>query len=181
MSNWTFWEWVAYTIMFVAAVIIAADQGVKLAPDLLQNLTGIICTPYWAFAPLGLILLATAILMGREFGWLGVKTAKNQFIFHDTPPHIVVAKKTFTNERILLDGHAYRNCTFENVTFVFNGTSPFEFSRNKINGTMRFASDNPSVQGTFNWFRGFGLINQVEFTNDSGSIIEPPKPPPRSA
>jgi hypothetical protein len=71
MSNWTFWEWVAYAIMFVAAILIAADQGIKLAPELLQRLNGLIASPYWAFAPLALILLATGIFVSREFKLIG--------------------------------------------------------------------------------------------------------------
>jgi hypothetical protein len=31
---------------------------------------------------------------------------------------------TFTNERVVLDGNDYRNCTFTNCHMVFNGTAP---------------------------------------------------------
>jgi hypothetical protein len=27
MSRWTYWEWIAYSGLFVAAILIAADQG----------------------------------------------------------------------------------------------------------------------------------------------------------
>jgi hypothetical protein len=73
MRHWTFWEWVAYIGLSIAAIIIAADQGVKLAPELLQRFSGMITSPFWAFAPLALIILATVILIGREIGWIGPK------------------------------------------------------------------------------------------------------------
>jgi hypothetical protein len=75
MAKWTFWEWVAYAVLFLAAIIIAADEGVKLAPDLLPAMKGILGSPWWAFSPLALILFATAILVGREMDWIGKKPA----------------------------------------------------------------------------------------------------------
>jgi hypothetical protein len=71
MADWGFWEWVAYAVLFVAAIILAADQGIKLAPDLSGSLRWLLASPWWAFAPLALILLATGILVSRELGWLG--------------------------------------------------------------------------------------------------------------
>jgi hypothetical protein len=73
MAKWTFWEWVAYAVLFVAAIIVAADQGVKLAPDLASSTAGILHSPWWAFSPVALILLATVILISREIGWIGAK------------------------------------------------------------------------------------------------------------
>jgi hypothetical protein len=73
MMRWTFWEWVAYAILFVAAVLLAIDQGIKLSPELFPKVHDLISTPYWAFAPLALLLLATTILIGRELGWLGLR------------------------------------------------------------------------------------------------------------
>jgi hypothetical protein len=122
-------------------------------------------------------MFAGVFLFGLAAGLLASGARKSnladKFIFRDIPPDIVVSKKKFANERILLDGHSYRECTFDNVTFGFNGTRPFGFMRNTVNGTMRFASDNPAVSGAFTLLRGFGVLNHVEFHNESGSIIEP--------
>jgi hypothetical protein len=73
MAKWTFWEWVAYAVLFFAAIVIAIDQGVKLAPDLASSAGSILASPWWAFSPLVLILLATAILVSREMGWIEAK------------------------------------------------------------------------------------------------------------
>jgi hypothetical protein len=89
MSRWTVWEWIAYTGLFVAAIIIAADQGVKLSPPLFEKFSRIIRSLYWAFAPLTLILLSTAILCSIEFGWIGSsleETAELQLRFYQGRP-----------------------------------------------------------------------------------------------
>jgi hypothetical protein len=38
MRHWTFWEWIAYAALSVAALIIAADTGFKGAPDVMARL-----------------------------------------------------------------------------------------------------------------------------------------------
>jgi len=67
VTKWTFWEWVAYAALFVAAMIIAADQAIKMEPDLRQRLEIVVANPIWAFAPIALILLATGIFIGRNW------------------------------------------------------------------------------------------------------------------
>ena len=71
MRHWTFWEWLAYACLLVGAVIIAADTGLRLAPDLAAKLPDLAHEPAWGFAPLSLMLLATAVLAARAFGWVG--------------------------------------------------------------------------------------------------------------
>jgi len=51
MRHWTFWEWVAYAGIFVAALIIAADTGFRLAPDVMANLPAFFHSAWWGFAP----------------------------------------------------------------------------------------------------------------------------------
>ena len=38
LRHWTFWEWVAYVALFVAALIVAADTGFKESPDVMARL-----------------------------------------------------------------------------------------------------------------------------------------------
>jgi hypothetical protein len=122
-----------------------------------------------------LVLFSTWLLIAVRMGWLGRSDQK--FAFRDGPPDTVISKKIFTNERVVLDGKAFRDCTFENVTYVFNGTRPFALSKNHFNGRIQVASDNPSIQGTFIWLRGLGLLrSEIDFRNESGSIVEPPTP-----
>jgi hypothetical protein len=75
MADWTFWEWIAYTTMLVAAIVLAADQGIKLAPEMTNYVPAFISSPLWAFAPLALLMIGTAILIGQGFGWFGHRLA----------------------------------------------------------------------------------------------------------
>jgi len=69
MRHWTFWEWVAYACLLLGAVILAADTGLKVAPDLARHFS-FIESPFWGFAPLALVVAATIIFVANEFGWL---------------------------------------------------------------------------------------------------------------
>lgn len=69
MRHWTFWEWVAYLCLLFSAVILAADTGLKIAPELTPY-APFIANPWWGFAPLGLLLIGTIILVANELGWL---------------------------------------------------------------------------------------------------------------
>ena len=52
---------------------------------------------------------------------------------HPYQPTVIVGK-TFHNQEVLLDGYAYESCTFVNVTFVYNGTTPLQFAGNHVEG-----------------------------------------------
>jgi hypothetical protein len=187
MSKWGFWDWVAYTVIFIAAAMLAADTGFKSSPTLMERIPTFFQSTWWGFTPLALVLAATVILLLRGFGFIGHSEPKQQFLFDKSPPSIVVAHKTFMNERIPLDGYIYSDCTFENVTFVYNGTRPTNFTGNRIVGRFRYATDNPSIDGAMAMLRGLGLLsNAVDFRAAPGSIVEfpriqpgaPPSPPP---
>ena len=89
---------------------------------------------------------------------------------------VVKQGQRFVNQRVLLDGFYYYKCTFENVTFIYNGVTPLKFSGNTISGTMAFGSDNPSVQSAFTLFYVFRLIKEdmrFSIENSVHSHIEP--------
>jgi hypothetical protein len=67
MRHWTFWEWVAYGALFIAAMVVAADTGVRISPELAVHLPPFIHGVIWGTAPLAFVLLATTILVLREF------------------------------------------------------------------------------------------------------------------
>lgn len=93
---------------------------------------------------------------------------------HPYQPTSVVGK-AFRNERVILDGKSYSHCIFENVTFVYNGTTTIQFSNNKILGSAWYASDNPAVLGTLGWMRGFGLVKDGVIIDAGINIIETPQ------
>ena len=186
MSSWGFWEWVAYAMLLVAALILAADQGLKLAPDLMSKMTSIVSSPIWAFAPLGLILVATGILVGREFGWLGASKAPTSMetSFQKWPdPYtpITVFGKKFRNESVKLDGYSYMDCDFFNVTFVYNGTTAIQFVHNNVYGVPAFHSDNPAVSGTMAMAKAFQLMkDNVRVELPPGNTIGDPLKEPNT-
>jgi hypothetical protein len=67
MRHWTFWEWVAYVALFVAALIIAVDTGFRESPDVMARLPEFFHSEWWGFAPAVLVVAATIILLLREF------------------------------------------------------------------------------------------------------------------
>jgi hypothetical protein len=154
MSRWNNWEWIAYFQLFVAAILIAADQGVKFAPGLTQQFHVVMASPYWAFAPLVFVILATLILLGSEFGVLG-KTTTNpgDNAWDDNFKFERVYNRKFANESVSLDGRHFINPIFDNVTFFYQGTAPV-FMENPTyllhNGKMesRLASRNKVVTMT---------------------------------
>jgi hypothetical protein len=116
MSRWTFWEWVAYATIFVAAIIIAANEGVHLAPALFERFSGVVSSPYWAFAPLVLIVLGTLILIAHELGWprghsrpgetlaTGSRESEPQLftVEHVVPAYKVVSEKEYFDITVTL-------------------------------------------------------------------------------
>lgn len=71
MSDWRFWDWVAYAILFVAAMIIAIDTGIRLSPVTWPHIPEFLHSGWWGFAPLALLIIATLILLARGLGWIG--------------------------------------------------------------------------------------------------------------
>jgi hypothetical protein len=175
MRDWVFWEWVAYSALFVAAIITAADQGVKLSSEMLSRFSVLIGSPYWAFAPLMLVLLATGILFSYEMGWIG-SGKQPKFAFSNKPATEIVQDRQFNNERVVIDGKSFRNCKFTNVTFVYNGTASFDLIGTDIYGSRWFSSDNPAIIGTVILLKGIGFNPEVaELNAPPGIHVEPPK------
>jgi hypothetical protein len=82
-----------------------------------------------------------------RFKWLG-----------DNPQNNHVVGRRFVNERVLVDDTSFADCTFQNVTFVYNGTGTFSLSHNDIHG-FNFDSDNPAVLGAIYLMCGLRALN----------------------
>lgn len=126
----------------------------------------------WTFLALGLALLATSwisLWKSRRTKW---RTAC-----------VLVTNKRFINERVPLDGREYSHCDFNNVTFSYNGISPFRFHDNRISGRIQFSSENPAVLTTFGILDGLGgLPPDFDLRSDSSMRMERAKvisPPDR--
>ena len=69
-----------------------------------------------------------------------------------------ITGRTFRNEQVPLDNHAYTDCTFVNVTFAYNGSSPAQLTNNKIGGSVMFTTENPAVFNTLAVLKGLGFL-----------------------
>lgn len=173
MPSWDFWGWLAYASIFSSALIQAIREWRK---DMNPNwFSKFFSKTLWAYAPLVLILLSAVIFITKELGWIGhpVKDTNNVQLVKWTEPYrpISVTGKKFINEKILLDGYAYDHCTFTNVTFVYNGTTPIMLSNCQQNGLTILSSENLSVMTTVAWlqyFVGFPEKVKVEWP---GNVI----------
>lgn len=63
-------------------------------------------------------------------------------------PRDTVKNRVFRNTEVIMDGKSFVDCTFENVTFQYNGTAPVDMIGNKIIGTRVISSKNPGIQMT---------------------------------
>ena len=79
------------------------------------------------------------------------------FEWHGDQPFDYIANHSYENQTVPLDGKSYRFCVFHNVSFLFNGTAPFEFDHNQVTGNHLIRTDNPAVMATAAVAIGFGL------------------------
>ncbi len=86
----------------------------------------------------------------------------------------IIQDKKFYNEKVILDGHSYIGCVFENVTFEYLGKVPFDFSHNTITGNYQLSCKGDPLNAmitilkTFNYFKPEILFHNK---NDSASEI----------
>jgi len=108
---------------------------------------------------LGLVIALTGVI----WQWRGGLTIYNSIQTHPlnwpnpyNPKQII--NQTFENQEVVLDGFSYIDCTFHNVTFVYNGTTPIQFNNNKVDGIVRYRTDSQPVSGAIAWMKGFNLM-----------------------
>jgi hypothetical protein len=101
-----------------------------------------------------------------KYKWLG-----------DTPPSSLVSDRFFDDEEVPLDGKSYINCTFTNVTFVYDGTAPMVFSHNSVFGGFKIKSNNPSVEASLIFLYGFGVLKIPIVKSGTHTPLEHIEPP----
>jgi hypothetical protein len=77
--------------------------------------------------------------------------------FREDYPLKEIRGKTFQNETVQIDGNAFVDCTFDNVTFRFDGKAPFRFTTDHFPPHSKFniTSNNPVVIATMELMNGF--------------------------
>lgn len=116
---------------------------------------------------IGLIIFGGLIASGTSLYFNLVRQCPYSYDYSQQRERIV--GRRFANEVIILDGHSYDHCSFENVTFKYNGTRPFDLTNNDIRGVVRLQSDNPAVGATAVMLKGLGL------TPETFEIMEGPE------
>ena len=166
-QRWDLWKSVAYTGISIVAVIVAYEATRQaVAPDVAGAFPPIVGS--WGDVwPLALLLLVGGTILSlQRFGVLPYRKGRSpslpksySFAWTGADARVIpVVGRKFLNETVLLDGHAYSGCTFENVTFLYNGTAIYQFHQNEITGSIIFASASPVVEATFVFLQGLDML-----------------------
>jgi hypothetical protein len=100
------------------------------------------------------LVCALALVVGLIAGRMGLvgqspNTLSTANFRADFPLH-QIREKTFKNETVELDGNSYVNCTFDTVTFKFEGQAPFGFVNSHFENLskLQVVSNNPIIKST---------------------------------
>lgn len=181
MPNWDFWAWLTYICIGLAAVVLAGDAAVKGSTNLTLKFQSLRSTKFWNFAPLVLILISAGLLVLRAYGVASSPVDCSRDIAQG--PLIQITGKSFYNERVLLDGHAYSDCRFDHVTLVTNGGG-FSLAHNDFITRPIISTDDPRILGAITVLAKMDLLKYPLGIN--GQLIAPgitnaegPPPPPK--
>lgn len=76
MREWGGWDWVAYSALWIAAIILAADSGIKDSEKLKESFSVLLQSTYWSLSPLVLVVFGTCVFILKHVGWIGLSTKK---------------------------------------------------------------------------------------------------------
>src|SRR5215467_9673898 len=95
------------------------------------------------------LALVVGLIAGR-MGLAGHSDALSLANFRPDFPLTEIRQKTFKNETVQLDGNAFIDCTFDNVTLKFDGQAPFRFTNSHFENRSKFqiTSNNPVITST---------------------------------
>jgi hypothetical protein len=98
MRNWKFWDWVAYACLGVAAIGMAVGQVLKENQTVFETLPTFLLGPKWAYAPIILFALGSAILAVRVVVPL-VRTppASERVFVEEAPEELLALGKDLTS------------------------------------------------------------------------------------
>jgi len=72
-----------------------------------------------------------------------------------------ITNRHFLNESVVLDGYRFEHCEFVNVTFVWNGSGPFEIINCDRHGAFRLNSKNDAINSTLRLLVGFKFLADI--------------------
>src|SRR4051794_17438943 len=119
--------------LLTVAVIEALNEAWKTEAHVSPSLL-----PLFHYAPLAILVVLGLLWIGRSIWSFRPRLPHltNPSFHFPTPnwhdPLTPIVNRTFRNETVELDGKNFVDCSFENVTFLYNGTTPTGFSNCKI-------------------------------------------------
>lgn len=118
--------------------------------------------PTWAAVVIGYTLFLLVFAEGAY------RTARGQSTMDTNSPLVSIYAKKFRNEAVPLDGFEYVECTFTNVTFVFNGTQRFSITgKTEIHGfDFDFSRCPPAVSAVLDLLYAFDFLQHGIIHND---------------
>jgi hypothetical protein len=86
-------------------------------------------------------------------------------------------KHEWRNEEVPLDGFKYDDCVMENVTFVYDGLTPIQFTHDTVRG-FDFKSSNPAISMWMIFLKGVGALdNNLKLILPPGTRTDIPYEP----
>lgn len=142
--------WLQNRIFQQQNAIFAAQAGVAPMPS--DNRGRSFLASYWPM----LVTALLAVLMWAAVGFDYYD--RHHPSMWDLNSMAKVYGKTFQHETVNLDGHAFMDCVFQDVTFHWNADQPTYISRGKVSGNTKFDTSSQHVVGTVEVLRALNLL-----------------------
>jgi hypothetical protein len=169
MSTLSKGDAVTYCALVTGAVLQALEPWRKEAAMPPES-HPILSSQFWSYLPLALLILVGIIwltrqLLPRHTKTPGTPAASSPEDFPTTEWGLQlknVFRVEYKNETVLLDGCDFIECTFDNVTFKYNGTKPYRLTRAKGN-SKKLSTDNKVVGQTILLLKDLGVLTAVDY------------------
>jgi|SRR5215472_16010416 len=123
--------------------------------------------------PLWVLICALALVIGLTTGQMAMaeQNANTQSLtnFRDDYPLKEYRGLTYKDQTVQIDGNNFIDCTFDNVTFRFDGEAPFRFTNSHFGGKFSVTSNNPVVKATIALLSGFLKMENPAQNQPSGT------------
>ena len=143
------YDQMAVGCVVIAAFVEATQQALTGAPTVAGVLPSFLASGLLNYVPLALITVAAFLWIIqartpalRKSGVIEVLAGKGTT--DAITPLTLVENQTIRRATVVLDGHHYKNCTFDQVTFRFDG-GPFEWT-NCASTNASIHSDNKMIK-----------------------------------
>jgi hypothetical protein len=159
-------DWMGIVSLWIGAIVFAVKSLDAPLPGVAPSF---LAAGFWNYVPLVLVTIALAIFLYRLLSPAAPPTLEEKSEEDLGPDWMeklqLVANKHYTSTEVKLDDMHYVGCSFDSVTFVYNG-GPFAFEKNRI-GRHVIKSDKPALNRFANLLVLFGHTNSA-LVNEEG-------------